>query len=91
MGYKYTPEEIGELNHQLDELRAALRPFAEIARRLEWDKFGPDDPEWNEHVMEAPAEDIAPGAAYCLFVAAFANAAKLLSPYGQSSVKDDGR
>lgn len=68
-----------EAAEEIERLRAALRPFAEIAWRLEWDKITEDDIRgWNEHVVEAPAPDIAPDAYYCLMVSAFVNAASLL-------------
>jgi len=59
-------------------LQAALEPFAEIARRLGWDKYTRDDHRLGDHLIEAPADDIAPGAAYCLMVSAFWRAAQLL-------------
>lgn len=59
----------------IERLLAALKPFAEIASRLKWDQLRDDCRELDEHVIEAPAEDIAPGAAYCLMVSAFRNAA----------------
>lgn len=52
----------------------ALIPFAEIAQRLEWDKLPKDSMELDEHVIEAPADDIAKGAFYCLDVRAFVSA-----------------
>ncbi len=66
---------------EIQKLRSLLEPFAEIARRLKWDQIGDDDMELGDHVIEAPADDIAPGAAYCLMVGAFREAARAL---GQS-------
>src|SRR5215472_6889922 len=62
----------------MDDVRAALEPFAEIARRLGWDRLDDDDMALGDHVVEAPADDIAPGATYCLMVGAFRRAARLL-------------
>src|SRR5262249_32735704 len=59
-------------------LRDALGPFAEIARRLGWDKYDPDSTELGRHVIEAPAPEVDPKAAYCLTVGAFWRAAHLL-------------
>lgn len=64
---------------EIERLRAALKPFAEIGRRLEWDKIPDDSPELDDHIMEAPAEDIAPKAVYCLMVRAFREAARAVA------------
>lgn len=69
---------IADLVAENDQLRAALKPFAEIARRMGWDKITADDPEWGDHIMECPADDIAPGAVYCLMACAFNGAAAAL-------------
>lgn len=60
-------------------LRAALEPFGEVARRLGWDKLQDDDPHRNEHIIEAPAEDVVHGAVYCLQVSEFVAAAEALN------------
>ena len=67
-----------DLVDQVKELRSALGPFAEIARRMGWDKYDRDGMELVRHVIEAPAPDVDPGAAYCLTVGAFWRAAHLL-------------
>lgn len=71
--------QITRLSNNVDTLRAdlaaaleALRPFAEIAKRLGW-----NDPDDAAHVIEAPADDIAKGAVYCLMICAFVNARAL--------------
>ncbi len=61
---------------EVKALRRALGPFAEIARRLGWDKYDPDSMELRQHVLEAPAPEIE--VAYCLTVGAFWRAAHLL-------------
>lgn len=60
-----------------DAMREALEPFAEIARRVGWDKLDENDPARNGHILEAPADDIAPGAFFVLHVSDFVNAAAL--------------
>jgi hypothetical protein len=65
-----------DLVDDVKALRRALGPFAEIARRLGWDKYGRDSTELGRHVVEAPAPEIE--AAYCLTVGAFWRAAHLL-------------
>ena len=60
------------------ELRAALEPFAEIARRLAWNKYDEEDMRLGDHVIEAPAPDVGPDCAYCLMIGAFWRAARLL-------------
>jgi hypothetical protein len=60
------------------ELRSALGPFAEIARRMGWDRYDRDSTELGRHIIEAPAPDVDPTAAYCLTVGAFWRAAHLL-------------
>lgn len=67
--------DLEEAENENDALRRALEPFAEIARRLGWDKYDEDDMRLGEHIIEAPAEDIGPGVAYCLMVSAFREAA----------------
>lgn len=62
---------------EIERLRAALNPFAEIARRLGWDKLDENDMTLGDHLIEAPADDIAPGAVYCLMIGAFRHAALL--------------
>lgn len=69
---------IRELIDEIKVLRAALGPFAEIARRFGWDKYDRDSAELGRHVVEAPAPDIHPNTAYCLTVGAFRRAAHLL-------------
>jgi len=71
------------LKADIVELQAALEPFAEIARRLGWNKYAANDMELGEHVVEAPAPDIGPGASYCLMVGAFWRAAQMLDEYGE--------
>lgn len=63
---------------EIERLRNALHPFAEIARRNEWDRLPDDAPGMHWHIVDAPADDIAPGAAYVLHVSELANAAKVL-------------
>jgi hypothetical protein len=65
-----------DLVDDIKALRRALGPFAEIARRLGWDKYERDSVELGQHVIEAPAPDIE--AAYCLTIGAFWRAAHLL-------------
>jgi hypothetical protein len=67
-----------DLIDQVKELRNALGPFAEVARRLGWDKYDRDSMAMGRHVIEAPAPDVDPKAAYCLTVGAFWRAAHLL-------------
>jgi hypothetical protein len=67
-----------DLVDEVRELRNALGPFAEIARRLRWDTYDRDSLEMGRHVIEAPAPDVDPMAAYCLTVGAFWRAAHLL-------------
>jgi len=67
-----------DLLDEVRELRNALGPFAEVARRLRWDKYDRDSLEMGRHVIEAPAPDVDPKAAYCLTVGAFWRAAHLL-------------
>ena len=67
-----------DLIAEVKELRNALGPFAEVARRLGWDNYDRDSAEMGRHVIEAPAPDIDPKAAYCLTVGAFWRAARLL-------------
>jgi hypothetical protein len=67
-----------DLTSDVRQLRSALAPFAEIARRLGWDRHGRDSAELRRHVIEAPAPDVDPTAAYCLTVGAFWRAAHLL-------------
>lgn len=74
---KHLADQRDRLEAANEKLRAALEPFAEIARRLGWDKLPDDDMELGDHVVEAPAEDISPTATYCLMVGAFREAAKL--------------
>jgi hypothetical protein len=64
------------LKSRIEELEEALKPFCEVAGRLGWDKMDEDDPGLAEHIVEAPADDIAPGAFYCLMVQAFREAAR---------------
>jgi hypothetical protein len=64
---------------EITELQAALEPFAEIARRFGWDRYDADDRRLGDHLIEAPASDIAPGCAYCLMVGAFWRAAHMLN------------
>ena len=71
-------EALRALVDEVKELRSALGPFAEIARRMGWDKYDRDRMELGRHVIEAPAPDIDPDAAYCLTVGAFRRAAHLL-------------
>src|SRR5262245_9849940 len=49
-----------DLLDEVRELRNALGPFAEIARRLRWDKYDRDSLEMARHVIEAPAPDVDP-------------------------------
>lgn len=67
--------EVERLRAENERLRDVIRPFAETACRLGWNTIPDDSMELDEHVMEAPAEDIAPGAVYCLMISAFRNAA----------------
>ncbi len=67
-----------DLIEEVKELRTALGPFAEIARRLGWDNYDTDSVELGRHVIEAPAPDVDPRTAYCLTVGAFWRAAHLL-------------
>jgi len=67
-----------DLVEEVRELRNALGPFAEVARRLRWDKYDRDSLEMGRHVIAAPAPDVDPKAAYCLTVGAFWRAAHLL-------------
>jgi len=60
---------------EISALRSALKPFAEIARRFGWSILPEDAFELDEHLIEAPAEDVAPGAAYCLMICHFRDAA----------------
>jgi len=69
---------IRDLVEEVRELRNALGPFAEVARRLQWEKYDRDSPEMGRHVIAAPAPDVDPNAAYCLTVGAFWRAAHLL-------------
>lgn len=66
------------LQDHAKRLREVLTPFVEIARRLDWDKIEDDDMALGEHVIEAPADDIAPGAVYCLMIGAFREAARAM-------------
>ena len=43
MTYRYTPEEIGQLNAEIDRLRAALKPFAEVAQG---NRLNPTPDDW---------------------------------------------
>lgn len=65
----------GERQGQIDKLREALEPFVETARRQGWDKLEDDHPDLNLHVVNSPADDIAPGAFYCLQISEFRRAA----------------
>ena len=65
-----------DLVDDIKALRRVLGPFAEIARRLGWDKYDRDSIELEQHVIEATAPEIE--AAYCLTVGAFWRAAHLL-------------
>jgi len=65
-----------DLVDDVKALRRALGPFAEIARRLGWDKYDRDSVELGQHVIEAPAPEIE--VAYCLTIGAFWRAAHLL-------------
>jgi hypothetical protein len=82
-------EAIATLSRQLAEAQAAIEqmtdaiePFVNTARRMGWDKLS--DPEdfqtLIQHVVEAPAEDMAPGAIYVLQVSAFTDLAAALNP-----------
>lgn len=62
-----------------EAMRAALWPFVEIAKRFGWDQLPDDHHDLNEHILEAPADDIAPGAVFCLHVSAFRGACQALS------------
>lgn len=64
---------------KITRLREALKPFAEICQRLGWHGFDDDDPACNEHIVEAPANDIAPGAVFCLQVSEFRRARAALA------------
>lgn len=59
-----------------------IQPFAEICRRLGWDALDADDPTIDEHIIEAPANDIAPDAVYCLQVSEFRRARGALETKG---------
>jgi hypothetical protein len=67
-----------KLHAEIERLRAALEPFATVAERLGWDKLSDQDPTLHDHVVEAPADDIAPGAVYCLAIGAFKEAKRAL-------------
>jgi hypothetical protein len=67
-------EKLTEKNAEIERLRAALEPFGEIAHRMGWKNLADDAPEINDHIIDAPADDIAPGAFYCLMVSAFIEA-----------------
>lgn len=81
-----------ELMAEVECLRLALKPFAEIAKRLGWATLEEDDRSLGDHILEAPADDIKPGAFYCLMVAAFRNAALA---YGETATapaaQDEGK
>jgi len=68
-----------EMMAQITELQAALEPFAEIARRLQWDRLPEGDMRLDEHILEAPAPDIGKDCAYCLMIGAFWRAAHMLN------------
>jgi hypothetical protein len=81
-------EATAALRYAIDEareLRAALEPFAEIARRLAWNKYDAEDMRLDDHVIEAPAPDVGPDCAYCLMIGAFWRAARLLDDRVQLS------
>ena len=65
-----------DLVDDVKALRRVLGPFAEIARRMGWDKYDRDSMELGRHVLEAPVREI--DVAYCLTVGAFWRAAHLL-------------
>jgi hypothetical protein len=69
-------KDIAEAADEIERLRVALEPFVEIAKRLGWDKLDEHDHKLDDHIIDAPADDIAPGAFYCLMVSAFHRAAK---------------
>jgi hypothetical protein len=68
-------DKILAMTKEIERLRDALRPFGEIGRRLGWVDMADDDPHLGDHIMDAPADDIAPGAFYCLMVGHFRDAA----------------
>lgn len=76
---------ICNLAEDAERLLAALEPFVEIARRMGWDKLSDQDPTLHDHVVEAPADDIAPGAVYCLHVSCFTEAARALEQNSSNS------
>ena len=61
---------------EIERLRAVLEPFSEFCRRLGYEKLPEDDPRLSDHIVEAPADDIAPGAVYCLMGCTFSDAVK---------------
>src|SRR5262245_33277139 len=67
-----------ELIEEVKELRSALGPFAEIARRKGWDGYDYDSRELDRHVIKAPAPHVGARAAYCLTVGDFWLAAHLV-------------
>lgn len=67
----------------------ALRPFGEIGKRLGWIDIGDDDRVLTQHVMEAPANDLAPGAVFCLMVGHFREAASVMRALADA--KGDGK
>lgn len=76
---RHAARALRELLDDVRDLRDALEPFAEIARRMGWHEWYEDDMRLGEHVVEAPAPDIAPDAVYCLMIGAFWRAAHLLN------------
>ncbi len=61
-----------------NDLRAAVEPFLQIAKRRGWDRLPDGAPELNWHVVDAEADDMAVGAIYVLHVSDFRRLAQLL-------------
>lgn len=71
----------GELLDEIVRLRSALKPFAEIGKRLGWSDMADEDRHLGDHLIEVPADDIAPGAVFCLMVGHFRDAATAHTEY----------